>query len=132
MLFLLSNRMKMAKVLFSFIFLVFFSLGVQSQNNKNQAPKTTKTVYSYSFTGVQNEQQLIDLEKQVVALKYVESVKSKFKIEKQAAQLMVIVAIENGGSEEQKSFETAQLKQLILQNNFTPGELSIRPLETQQ
>ena len=132
MLFLFSNKAKMNRLLFSFILLVFFFLGVQAQNNKNQMPKTTRTVYSYSFTGVQNEQQLSLLQEQMSSLTYVESVKTKFKPENKAAQVILIVAIENNGSEERKDFEMGQLKQIISKNGFEPGDLTIRELEAQE
>lgn len=122
----------MSKVLFSIIILVIFTSGVSSQNAKVQTSKITRTVYSYSFSGVQNEEQLQEIKKQVSALQFVESVKTKFKVEKQAAEIILIVAIESNGSEEQKSFEPAQLKQIILKNNFTPGDFNIRTLENQQ
>lgn len=126
---MLSNRMKMAKVLFSFIFLVFFSLGAQSQNNKNQAVKTTRTLYFYSFTGVQSEQQMSLIEQQMASIKYVETVKTKYKPERQAGQVILTVAIESNGSEERIDFETVKMKQILLQNNLTPGTLEIKAVE---
>lgn len=124
--------MKMTKLLFSFIFLVFFSLGAQSQNNKNQAPKTTRTLYLYSFTGVQNEQQMSLIEQQMASIKFVETVKTKYKPERQAGQVILTVAIESNGSEERIDFETVKMKQILLQNNLTPGTLEIKAVPSEK
>lgn len=122
----------MTKVLFSFILLVFFSLGAQSQNNKNQTLKTTRTLYYYSFSGVQNEQQLKDVEQQMANLKFVESVKTKYKPERQAGQVILTVVTDSNGNEESKTFETGQLKLIILKNNLTPGDLDIKEIESEK
>ena len=115
--------MKKALLICSLLFLCTISF---AQKTKNKTPVITRTFYYYSFTGVQNEQQLSKVENEMSALKYVEATKTKYKPEKQAAQVIVTVAVENNGSEERKDFETAQLKQIILKNNLTPGDLTIR------
>lgn len=121
----------MNRFLFFTILIIFFFQGLRAQNSKNQIPKITRTVYSYSFTGVQNEQQLLLLEEQMGSIAYVESVKTKFKPESKAAQVILVVSIENNGSEERKDFDMAQMKQIISKSGFEPGDLTIRELEAQ-
>ena len=61
------------------------------------------------------------IEQQMASIKYVETVKTKYKPERKAGQVILTVAIESNGSEERIDFETAKMKLILLQNNLTPG-----------
>ncbi len=112
----------MKKILLALSLTIFI---LTSYSFKNYEKITT--YYYYSFTGVTSQEQVNTIEKEMSALQYVESTKAKYKPEKGAAQVMLVVVTESGsGENNRQDFATGMLKQIVLKHNLTPGNLEIK------
>ncbi|MGE0562729.1 MAG: hypothetical protein AB7O47_13000 [Flavobacteriales bacterium] len=105
------------------ILLLFFILSASSQTRT----ELTKTMYAYSFTGLESTVDMDKVTKEIEALKGVTICKSVLKPEAQVGQLIVIVEEYSRTSEGQEMFEITDLKKIITQNGLIPNELTIEP-----
>lgn len=105
------------------IVLLFFTLSAASQTKA----ELTKTMYSYSFTGLESTVDMDKVTKEIEALKGVTICKSVLKPETKVGQLVVIVEEYPRASEGQEMFEITDLKKIITQNGLVPNELTIEP-----
>lgn len=105
------------------IVLLFFALTAQSQTKA----ELTKTLYSYSFTGLESTIDMDRVTKEIEDLKGVTICKSVLKPETKVGQLIVIVEEYPRASEGQEMFEITDLKKIITQNGLVPNELTIEP-----
>ena len=105
------------------IVLLFFTLSASSQTKA----ELTKTLYSYSFSGLEPTIDMDVVVKEIEGLKGVSVCKSVLKPETKVGQLIVIVEEYSRTSEGQEMFEITDLKKIITQNGLVPNELTIEP-----
>lgn len=110
---------------FSIVLTILLSLGfnVNAQNR----PTLTKTLYSYTFSGINSTSNIESLTQEVSNLKGVTTCKPIIKLEQNSGQLIVIVEEYSRTSEGEEMFEPTDLKKIIIKNGLTPNELTTEP-----
>ena len=103
--------------------LLSFGFNVKAQNK----PTLTKTLYSYTFSGINSSSNIENLTQEVSNLKGVTICKPVIKLEQNSGQLIVIVEEYSRTSEGQEMFEPTDLKKIIIKNGLTPNELTTEP-----
>jgi len=96
---------------------ISFSFGQEKKGND------VKRTFYYSFTNVASIDQVESLKEDIEALKSVVKVKTEYKVEKGAGQVVVIVLEKTRTSEGQEFFSITDLKRLIIENDLTPNTL---------
>lgn len=112
------------------LLLVFFSIIISSsaysQQENTDIKNVEKIMYLYTFSGVQNEDQLNKVENEISTLKYVEKIKTIYKSESKSGQIIVSVSIFHASAESGENFNSAQLKRVLVDNKLIPGELTVK------
>jgi hypothetical protein len=98
---------------------------VKSQNH----PTLTKTMYSYTFSGVNSTTNIESLTNEVSNLKGVTTCKPILKLEQNNGQLIVVVEEYTRSSEGEVLFEPTDLKKIIIKNGLIPNELITEELK---
>lgn len=110
----------MKKALIALVVSFLFVSTIVGQEKK--AENIQRTFY-YSFSNVSSMEQVDNLKKDIETLKSVVKVKTEYKVEKAAGQVVVIVIEQTRTSEGQVFFSITDLKRLIIENDLTPNEL---------
>jgi hypothetical protein len=112
-----------------FISLTILLFSITYTAQAQSEPSLTKTLYTYSFTGLLETTDVSIVVKSVEDLKGVTSCKSVLKPERQSGQLIVIVEEYSRTSEGQEMFDITDLKKIIIENGLLPNELIIKSLQ---
>ena len=105
------------------IALVICILSVSATIGQEKKVDNIKRTYYYTFSNVSSIEHVNSLIADIEALKSVVKVKTEYKVEKGAGQIVVIVIEESRTSEGQVFFSINDLKRLIIENELTPNEL---------
>jgi hypothetical protein len=79
----------------------------------------------YTFDGVKDEMQIEKLKADISLLQGVEGVKSYYKPEKGAGQIIVFIVQKQRTSEADESFDITLIKKAIIGQNLTPVDVKI-------
>ena len=120
----------MNRQLFSFILLVFFSLGVHAQNNKNQAAKVESKhdkIVTYQLSQIKGQEQLNELKAELVKFRHVTNVSITDFGQEEAVVLKIFVSevIKFEGDE---GFDQSGLKKFLSSKGIKPSNLKIEVL----
>ena len=122
--------MKMAKLLFSFILLVFFSLGAQSQNNKNQSSQTTtkhEKIITYHLSQIKSQEQLNEVKSELLNFRHVTNVTvGDFNTEETV--VLKIFVTEVIATEGDEYFNQVGVKKLLSEKGLEFSQLKIEVL----
>lgn len=113
------------RILQLFILVFIFTLNVNAQTT----PTLTKTLYSYTFSGVNSTSNIENLTHEVSNLKGVTVCKPILKLEQNIGQLIVVVEEYTRSSEGEEMFEPIDLKKIIIKNGLIPNELTTEELK---
>lgn len=105
--------------------LLSFGLSIKAQNRST----LTKTMYSYTFSGVNSTSNIENLTNEVSSLKGVTICKPVLKLEQNIGQLIVVVEEYTRSSEGEVMFEPTDLKKIIIKNGLIPNELTTEELK---
>ena len=109
------------KKLYITLILCFLSISISfGQEKKGDDVRRT---YYYSFSNVSSIDQVENLKEDIEELKSVVKVKTEYKVEKGAGQVVVVVLEKTRTSEGQVFFSITDLKRLIVSNDLIPNEL---------
>ena len=100
----------MKRVLIALVVSFLFASTIVGQDRKANNIQRT---YYYSFSNVSSIDQVDNLKEDIEALKSVIKVKTEYKVEKSAGQVVVIVVEESRTSEGQKFFSIIDLNTLL-------------------
>lgn len=109
------------------VVLSIFSFTAKSQTK----PTLTKTMYSYTFTGLESSMDVEKISQEIETLKGVTICKAVLKPETQVGQFVVVVEEYSRTTEGEVMFEITDLKKIIIQNGLVPNELTIEPFSNQ-
>ncbi|MCD6017478.1 MAG: hypothetical protein K0S53_599 [Bacteroidetes bacterium] len=108
----------MKKLLLFFLFLSTFSFS-QQRNTSDIQKEITKTHY-YTFTGYASQEKLDELQQALISLEFATEAKVKYKLEKNAGQVILITKEPVVVSEDQKVFSPPVIKRTIIKHGLTP------------
>ena len=106
-----------------YITLILCVLSISFSFGHEKKGDDVKRTYYYSFTNANSIEQVESLKEDIEELKSVVKVKTEYKVEKGAGQVVVIVLEKTRTSEGQVFFSITDLKRLIIENDLTPHEL---------
>lgn len=115
----------MNRFLFSFILLVFFSLGAVAQNNKNQTPHSK--IVSYHLSQVASQQQLDEVKAELSKFKYVTNVVVT-DLSSEETLMVKIYVTETVTNEGDAGFDQAGLKKFFASKGIKASKLKIEEL----
>jgi hypothetical protein len=91
----------------------------------NVAASKVRIICTYTFDGIKDEMQLERLKAELSSIQNVEGVKSYYKPEKGAAQLIVSIVENQRTSEADVTFDITLIKKAIIAHGFNPIDVII-------